>query len=88
MPTPDAAHSVRPLRSGRYVSTDDLHRYARRALEKSETTQKEAAAAFGVTQPAVAQALQPGGSPELARQIVERFGGYALDGPLYRARKL
>ena len=82
---------VPPLGDDEVIVDRDAHhlpRYARAALEKSETTQKEAAAALGVSQPAVAQALQPGGSPELARQLVERYGGYTFDGPLYRARKL
>lgn len=76
------------LRAGHYTAAD-LTELARLAVEASGLLGKDVAAEMGVSSPSITNATT---NPErnltdLRIRIIERWGGYAVDGPLYRLRR-
>ncbi|MDT0632926.1 helix-turn-helix domain-containing protein [Rubrivirga litoralis] len=68
------------------VPESELHTRARAAWEASGLTQREVAAALGVSQPTLSQALNdPKRSlSDLRIRIIERYGDTRVSGPLYQ----
>ncbi|WP_420454445.1 hypothetical protein [Rubrivirga sp.] len=80
-----------PLRAGRLVTETELAEAAAAALDAAGVSQSEAARRIGKNPSAVTMALDPAKYPDrghaVRRALVREFGGYDLDGPLYRLRK-
>jgi len=80
-----------PLRAGRLLNERELAEAAAAALDAAGVSLSEAARRLGKNPSAVTMAMDPAKYPDrghaLRREIVRAFGGYDLDGPLYRLRK-
>ena len=74
------------MKEGQIIPTKALASIAREAWLESGKTQTEAAKDFGVTQPALAQAVnQPHRALDKLRiAIIERYTEYTIEGPSYR----
>jgi DNA-binding XRE family transcriptional regulator len=74
------------VKHNQIVTADQLAGLAKQAREQAGRTRQEAANDFGVSWASVFQAEEePQRSlMELRRRMLERYAGYALEGPLYR----
>lgn len=80
-----------PLRSGRLLTEPELAEAASAALDAAGVSQAEAARRLGKNASAITMALDPEKYPDrghaMRRALLLEFGGYDLDGPLWRLRK-
>ncbi|WP_412060342.1 hypothetical protein [Rubrivirga sp. IMCC45206] len=76
------------LRAGHY-SAEDLTELAALAIKASGKSKTAAAADLGVSPASVTDATKypDRNLTDLRTRIIERWGGYAVDGPLYRLRR-
>lgn len=71
----------------RTITPDELPDLAREAHDASGLTQRAAAAELGVSIGTYGQALTPRAGLDAVRiRIVERWGGVAIEGPVYVVR--
>lgn len=79
------------LRAGRLVSEPELAEAAGAAVQSAGVSLSEAARRIGKSPSAVTMALDVAKYPDrghsVRRALLLTFGGYGLDGPLYRLRR-
>ena len=77
------------MRDGQAIPESELHQAAKEARKAAGVTQAAAAEELGVQQPTLAQAEN---EPErrltkLRIRMIEKYGGYQVDGPTYHLKK-
>ncbi len=79
-------------RAGSLVTEAELAALADDALDRAGVSRSEAARQIGARRAAVTMALDAEKYPDrghsIRRALLEAFAGYAVDGPLYRLRKV